>query len=73
MIDRFVHHAEVIALDGDSYRLLGRDLGRVPPPQPMNHEPEGGHFSVAASWSVLVAVDKCVACNDLREPDMYWM
>ena len=30
MIDRLVHHAEVIALKGDSYRLKGRDLGRVP-------------------------------------------
>ncbi|HTE67673.1 MAG TPA: IS21-like element helper ATPase IstB [Actinomycetes bacterium] len=30
MIDRLVHHAEVIALKGDSYRLRGRDLGRVP-------------------------------------------
>jgi DNA replication protein DnaC len=30
MIDRLVHHAEVIALKGDSYRLRNRDLGRVP-------------------------------------------
>jgi DNA replication protein DnaC len=30
MIDRLVHHAEVIALKGDSFRLKGRDLGRVP-------------------------------------------
>ena len=30
MIDRLVHHAEVIALTGDSYRLKNRDLGRVP-------------------------------------------
>jgi DNA replication protein DnaC len=30
MIDRLVHHAEVIALEGDSYRLKDRDLGRVP-------------------------------------------
>jgi len=30
MIDRLVHHAEVIALKGDSYRLKNRDLGRVP-------------------------------------------
>ncbi|MGB3828673.1 MAG: IS21-like element helper ATPase IstB [Ornithinimicrobium sp.] len=30
MIDRLVHHADVIALKGDSYRLKGRDLGRVP-------------------------------------------
>ncbi len=29
MIDRLVHHAEVIALKGDSYRLKERDLGRV--------------------------------------------
>src|SRR5205809_2068788 len=32
MIDRLVHHAEVIALEGDSYRLKDRDLGRVPIP-----------------------------------------
>jgi DNA replication protein DnaC len=30
MIDRLVHHAEVISLKGDSYRLRDRDLGRVP-------------------------------------------
>ena len=28
MIDRLVHHADVIALKGDSYRLKDRDLGR---------------------------------------------
>jgi DNA replication protein DnaC len=30
MIDRLVHHAEVINLKGDSYRLKDRDLGRGP-------------------------------------------
>jgi DNA replication protein DnaC len=30
MIDRLVHHAEVLNLKGDSYRLKDRDLGRVP-------------------------------------------
>ena len=30
MIDRLVHHADVIALKGDSYRLKNRDLGRAP-------------------------------------------
>jgi DNA replication protein DnaC len=30
MIDRLVHHAEVITLKGDSYRLKGRDRGKVP-------------------------------------------
>ena len=30
MIDRLVHHAEVVSLKGDSYRQKDRDLGRVP-------------------------------------------
>ncbi len=30
MIDRLVHHAEILALKGDSYRLQGKDL--TPPP-----------------------------------------
>ena len=30
MIDRLVHHAEVISLRGNSYRPRDRDLGRVP-------------------------------------------
>jgi DNA replication protein DnaC len=31
MIDRLVHHAEVVNLKGDSYRLKGRDMGRMTP------------------------------------------
>jgi DNA replication protein DnaC len=31
MIDRLVHHAEVHALKGDSYRTRTRDLGRAVP------------------------------------------
>jgi DNA replication protein DnaC len=30
VIDHLVHHAEVISLKGDSYRIKDRDLGRVP-------------------------------------------
>ena len=30
MIDRLVHHAEVVSLKGDSYRLKDPDLARVP-------------------------------------------
>jgi len=30
MIDRLVHHAEIVALKGDSYRLKDRDLARAP-------------------------------------------
>jgi DNA replication protein DnaC len=34
MIDRLVHHAEIIALAGDSYRLKDRDLERAEPQGP---------------------------------------
>jgi hypothetical protein len=34
MIDRLVHHAEIVSLKGDSYRLKDRDLGRVPTDDP---------------------------------------
>ena len=31
MIDRLVHHAEIVSLRGDSYRLKDKDLGaRLP-------------------------------------------
>jgi DNA replication protein DnaC len=32
MIDRLIHHAEIVALKGDSYRLKDRDLGPRPDP-----------------------------------------
>jgi hypothetical protein len=55
MIDRLVHHADVVSLKGDSYRLKDRDLGRVPTATPRNHDrpgvrfhlPRGGQFSAA--------------------------
>ena len=31
MIDRLVHHADIVNLRGDSYRLKDRDLGRSLP------------------------------------------
>src|SRR3984957_1353690 len=31
MVDRLVHHAEILSLKGDSYRLKDRDLGRITP------------------------------------------
>src|ERR1044072_6825707 len=45
MIDRLVHHAEILALKGDSYRLKDRDLARTPPgkncpPLPQPRAPE---------------------------------
>ena len=62
MIDRLVHHAEVIALKGDSYRLKDRDLGRVPaatPPKTEPNKPPGGQFSTADKGSKFDAVDRC--------------
>jgi DNA replication protein DnaC len=32
MIDRLVHHAEILSLKGDSYRLRDKDVARRPPP-----------------------------------------
>src|ERR671930_1064905 len=33
MIDRLVHHAQILSLKGDSYRLRDKDLGGPPPAQ----------------------------------------
>ena len=41
MIDRLVHHAEVVALKGDSYRLKDRDLAASPRPPPRNANEDG--------------------------------
>jgi DNA replication protein DnaC len=30
MVDRVIHHAKILSLKGDSYRLKDRDLGRRP-------------------------------------------
>ena len=51
MIDRLVHHAEVIALKGDSYRIKDRDLGRVPIVTADDQSTPAGQFSIADSWS----------------------
>jgi DNA replication protein DnaC len=34
MIDRLIHHAEILSLKGDSYRLRGKDLDARPPARP---------------------------------------
>lgn len=39
MIDRLVHHAEVISLKGDSYCLRNRDMGRPPAPPSACNQP----------------------------------
>ena len=34
MIDRLIHHADILSLKGDSYRLRGKDVGPRPTPPP---------------------------------------
>ena len=34
MIDRLIHHAEILSLKGDSYRLRGKDLDARPIARP---------------------------------------
>ena len=36
MIDRLVHHAEILSLKGDSYRLKDQTSAPAPPPEPRN-------------------------------------
>ena len=57
MIDRLVHHAEVVALGGDSYRFKNRDIGRVPPTRPTPTNPGTGQNSIAETDQISVAVD----------------
>lgn len=35
MIDRLVHHAEILSLKGASYRLKGKEAFLQPPPEPI--------------------------------------
>ena len=65
MIDRLVHHAEILGLKGDSYRLRDKDLGAPParliaPPAPLcptGSAPQAGYpiwrgvrFQPAQKW-----------------------
>ncbi len=44
MIDRLVHHAEVVNLKGDSYRLKDRDMGRMTTNEETLTRPGGSIF-----------------------------
>jgi len=50
MIDRLVHHAEIVAIKGDSYRLKDRDLGH--PTRQDRIATERGQISLIARGSV---------------------
>ncbi len=56
MVDRLVHHAEILSLKGDSYRLKDRGLARVTPVEnkatpdkrPRRRHPRGSPLSTGA-------------------------
>jgi DNA replication protein DnaC len=52
MIDRLVHHAEVIALKGDSYRLKTETSAASPRPARPTTTDRGGQLSPAGRGSV---------------------
>ena len=69
MIDRLVHHAEVISLKGDSYRLKGPR----PRPRPRRHQdqrletqPERGQHSTGTGGQDSSGVDTCRSCRGFR-------
>jgi hypothetical protein len=51
MIDRLVHHAEILSLKGDSYRLRDKDLGTPRPrlTDPLRSAPPSGLHSAGRS------------------------
>jgi hypothetical protein len=57
MIDRLVHHAEIISLKGESYPLKNHDLGTRPPPEPRNSltSLKQGGESRERKWGVCVS------------------
>jgi hypothetical protein len=58
MIDRLVHHAEVVSLRGDSYRLKDRDLGGAPAGHGrLRMNPELVKFHLPTTDQFSVAVD----------------
>jgi hypothetical protein len=61
MIDRLVHHAEVIALKGDSYRLKNREVGRVPAAITEENQNRGVSFRLPPAGQFSAAVDRHAA------------
>jgi IstB-like ATP binding protein len=57
MIDRLVHHAEVVALKGDSYRLKDRDLGGCQPTTKPDQDPTRVNTAPAPGGQKWTGVD----------------
>ena len=60
MIDRLVHHTEVLALKGDSYRLKNRDLAASPQPPPATTD-------TACEWDYVVIGPGCTGSIAARK------
>ena len=68
MIDRLVHHAEILSLKGDSYRLRGKDLDARTPSPPKSPDPTPGTRARAALRAPLGATRLRSARSRLPPP-----
>jgi hypothetical protein len=57
MIDRLVHHADVVALKAIPTGSKTETSAASPRPPPRNHDDQGGQLSPAARWSASPAAD----------------
>jgi IstB-like ATP binding protein len=57
MIDRLVHHAEILSLKGDSYRLRDKDLGT---PRPRLTDPLRSAFRAPLRRPVTTPTGGCI-------------
>jgi hypothetical protein len=57
MIDRLVHHAEVVSLKGDSYRSKTETSAASPRPQPRTNDQQGVNFQLPIGGQFSIAVD----------------
>jgi hypothetical protein len=66
-----VHHAEILSLKGDSYRLKDRDLGRVTPNET---DPHGADDSIHAVAEVSCQPAKTSPRRPERKPSStFWL
>jgi hypothetical protein len=57
MIDRLVHHADVVAPRGDSYRLKNHDSGPPPQPRRTNEQAKGVQLQPSTQGPLSAVVD----------------
>ena len=69
MIDRFVHHANVVDRKGDSYRLKNQTSAGFTPNRRHRMNPKLVKFHLSTTDSVSVAVDRLPQLHDCLDLD----